>query len=214
VDVTALGVDVLFCSPYKFFGPHMGILWARTELIEGLRPYKVRPAENQGPDRWETGTKSHESLAGLVATAEYLAWLGRSFGGGDAGVVTPDAPARRDAIVDGMRAVRGHEALLTARFLSGAQRIPGLRLFGVADPQRTEDRTPTFAVRLGGEHPAVTAAALGERGIFVWDGDYYAMEIMERLGLAASGGAVRIGFTHYATMAEVDRVLTELRSLA
>jgi cysteine desulfurase family protein (TIGR01976 family) len=212
IDVRAVGVDVLLCSPYKFFGPHMGLLWARPELIEGLRPYKVRPAYDQGPDRWETGTKSHESLAGLVATAEYLAWLGRTFGDGGVGA-SLEPPDRRTAIVAGMEAVRRHEATLAARFLRGAREVSNLRLFGITDPERVDERTPTFAVLLGGEPPAITAAALAERGIFVWDGDYYAVEIMERLGLAAAGGAVRIGFSHYATRDEVDRVLAELRSL-
>ena len=211
MDVGALGVDVLFARRTSSWAPH-GPARARTELIEGLRPYKVRPAQDEGPDRWETGTKSHEALAGLVATAEYLAWLGRTFAD-PAGGAAPDTRTRRGAIVAGMDSVRRYEAGLTARFLSGVREVPSLRLFGITDPERAEDRTPTFAIRLGSEHPAVTATALGDRGIFVWDGDYYAVEIMERLGLAASGGAVRIGFTHYATAAEVDRVLDTLRSL-
>jgi cysteine desulfurase family protein (TIGR01976 family) len=213
IDVRALGMDILFCSPYKFFGPHMGLLWARPELIEGLRAYKVRPAHDRGPDRWETGTKNHESLAGLVAAVEYLAWLGRTFGDADPACDADPVPRRRD-IAAGMEAIGRHEAELTARFLSGLPEVPGLRLFGISDPARARERSPTFAVRLGNEHPSVTAAALGDRGVFVWDGDYYATEIMQRLGLADSGGAVRIGFCHYATVEEVDRVLAELRALA
>jgi cysteine desulfurase family protein (TIGR01976 family) len=219
LDVRALGVDLLFCSPYKFFGPHMGLMWARPELIAGLRPYKVRPAHDEGPDRWETGTKSHEAMAGLVAAVDYLAWLGRTFrpeggAGGPGAGVGDESTERRAAIVAGMEAARAHETELTERFLAAIREVPAVRVFGISDPARAAERTPTFAVRLGAEHPSVTAAALGERGIFVWDGDYYAYEVMRRLGLAGSGGAVRIGFCHYATREEVDRVVGELLALA
>ncbi len=212
VDVRALGVDLLFCSPYKFFGPHLGLMWGRPELIEGLRPYKVRPAHDHGPDRWETGTKNHEGLAGLVAAVEYLAWLGRTFGD-ERPVDAAAGTGRRSAVVAAMEVVRSREAELTVRFLDGIRDIPHARSYGIGESARAQERTPTFAVRLGAEHPSVTAAALGERGIFVWDGDYYAFEVMRRLGLADSGGAVRIGFCHYTTDEEVDRVLAELLAL-
>ncbi|HEX6231481.1 MAG TPA: cysteine desulfurase-like protein [Actinomycetota bacterium] len=207
LDLRALGADVLACSPYKFFGPHVGVLAARRELLERLHAYKVRPAEDAVPDRWETGTKNHEGLAGLVAAVEYLASVGDGFG-------TRAGPALRDRIVAGMEAIRAYEATLSTRFLEGVRGNPAVRLWGIAEPERVDERTPTFAVRVGDRHPLETAKALGERGIFVWDGHYYALALMERLGLQASGGAVRIGFCHYHTPDEVDRVLDELAALA
>ena len=206
IDVRQVGVDALLCSPYKFFGPHLGVMYLRADLLEGLRPSRVRPAPDEGPGRWETGTLSHEALAGLVAAVDYLAWLGTRFAG------VPDG-GRRAAVVAGMDAVGRHERELAGRFLAGAADVPGLRLFGIAQPDRVGERTPTFALRLGERHPRDTAAALAERGVFVWDGNYYAVEVMERLGLEASGGAVRVGFVHYNTVEEVERVLAEVRDL-
>jgi cysteine desulfurase family protein (TIGR01976 family) len=201
VDVRALDVDVLFCSAYKFFGPHLGLMAGKAELLEQWRPYKVRPAPDAIPDRWETGTQSHESLAGLVAAVDYLAGLGA---GGD----------RRAALAAGMDAIWAHERVLAERFLAGAAALGGLSLFGIADPARADERTPTFALRLDGRTPREVAEALGDEGIFVWDGNYYALSIMERLELEDSGGAVRVGFCHYHTLDEVDRVLDALARLA
>jgi cysteine desulfurase family protein (TIGR01976 family) len=203
IDVGALGVDLLACSPYKFFGPHLGVLFGRHALLEELRPYKVRPSRNTVPERWETGTLPHESLAGLIAAVDYVAELSGS-----------DAHERRTAVLSSLEAIREHEAELSIRFLSGVRRIDGVRLYGIADPARVDERTPTFAIRLGDEPPIETARQLADRGIYVWDGDYYALEVMERLGLQSSGGAVRIGFCHYNTLEEVDRVLDALRELS
>ncbi|HEY7755761.1 MAG TPA: cysteine desulfurase-like protein [Actinomycetota bacterium] len=203
IDARALGADLFACSPYKIFGPHLGVLFGRRELLARLKPYKVRPASDALPSAFETGTQNHEGLAGWVAAIEHLADLASSA-----------ASARGERLGASFEAVREHETDLARRFLEGASRIPGLRLFGIDDPGRLDERTPTFAVRLGERHPAETAKALAERGIFVWDGHYYALELMERLGLQASGGAVRVGFTHYSTPGEVDRVLEELSALA
>jgi cysteine desulfurase family protein (TIGR01976 family) len=206
LDLHGLGADVLACSPYKFFGPHLGILAARRDLLERLRPYKVRPAEDVVPDRWETGTKSHEGLAGLVAAVGYIASVGAEFG-------EPAEGTLRGEVLAGMEAIRTYERTLSARFLDGLSAIPALRLWGIADPARLDERTPTFAVRVGEQHPLETASALGQRGIFVWDGHYYALALMERLGLQETGGAVRVGLCHYNTPAEVDRILEELAAL-
>jgi cysteine desulfurase family protein (TIGR01976 family) len=177
IDVAEIGADVLLCSPYKFYGPHLGLAFARRELLDRWRPYKVRPAPG-----YETGTAQHELLAGFVAAVEYL-----------------------DSI--GVEAIMAHERELGERFLAG---LPvGVTLYG---RQTMDGRVPTFAVTLDGLTPTEVAARLGEHGIFVWDGDYYAVEVMRRLGLR--DGAVRIGIVHYNTADEVDRLLVELRMLA
>ena len=203
LDVRELGVDVLFCSPYKFFGPHMGVMYARRPLLEEWAPYKVRPSSNASPDRWETGTKNHEALAGFVACVDYIA-----------GLAGGSAEGRRASIVSSMEAVRDHERELSRAFLEGTSKIEGLELYGIGDVERVQERTPTFAVRLPGRSPAEVATALGDQGIFVWDGNYYAIEVMETLGLEDSGGAVRIGFCHYHSLDEVERVVDALAKLA
>ena len=202
IDVRAIGADLVACSPYKIFGPHLGILFGRREVLSSLRPYKVRPADDALPFAFETGTQNHEGFAGWVAAVGYLAGLGRGNG-------------RRAAVADAFeRAIVPWEAGLSERFLDGVRAIASVRLYGIDDTARIAERTPTFAIRVGDQHPAETAKTLAERGVFVWDGNYYALEIMERLGLQASGGAVRIGFCHYNTPDEVDRVLEELAALA
>jgi cysteine desulfurase family protein (TIGR01976 family) len=203
LDVREVGVDVLFCSAYKFFGPHLGLMWGRPDLLDRLRPYKVRPAPDAAPDRWETGTLNHEGLAGLVAAVDYLAGLARRFG-------TGRPSTRRAAIIDAFEVIAEHESELSRRFLERASDVPGLRLFGIIDPDRISERTPTFALRSGDAPPREVAAALGDQGIFVWDGNYFAQAVMERLGLEETGGAVRAGFCHYHTLEEVDRVAAAL----
>ncbi len=207
IDVRALGCDLLACSPYKIFGPHLGILFGRQELLAELRPYKVRPAEDEPPFRWETGTQNHEGMAGFIAAVDYLASIGRTYG-------SPAGHGQRSAVAAAYAAIGAHEGALSRRFLQGMGSVPGLRLYGIADTARIDERTPTFAVRLGDEHPAETSKALAEQGVFTWDGHYYALELMERLGLEGGGGAVRIGFCHYNTEEEVDRVLRTLADRA
>ncbi len=206
IDVRAIDADVLAFSPYKFFGPHLGMLAVRRELLAEWRPYKLRPAPDDVPERWETGTQNHEGLAGLAAAVDYLAGVGRDFG-------APTGGARRDEVVAAFDAIGAHERDLSSRFLEGLARMPRIRLWGIGDPARLAERTPTFAIRVGDQHPAETAEELGRRGILVWDGHYYAITVMERLGLLDSGGAVRVGFCHYHSAADVDRVLDELDSL-
>jgi cysteine desulfurase family protein (TIGR01976 family) len=201
-DLHGIGADLLVCSPYKFFGPHLGVLAARRSLLVDWTPYKVVPSSDDVPERWETGTQNHEGLAGLSAAADYLAAL--SGGGSD---------QRRDRLVASYEKIATHESMLVDRFLAGLSALPSIRLWGIADRARLTERTPTFAIRVGEQHPRETAKLLGERGIYVWDGDYYAREIMVRLGLLDTGGAVRIGFCHYHTVDEVDRVLEALGSL-
>jgi cysteine desulfurase family protein (TIGR01976 family) len=201
IDVREIGADLVVCSPYKIFGPHLGILFGRRELLSALRPYKVRPADDALPWAFETGTQNHEGFAGWIAAVGYLAELG---GGG----------GRRAVRAAFERAIVPWEAELSRRFLEGIRAVPSVRLYGIAEPERAGERTPTFAIRVTDQHPADTAKRLAERGIYVWDGNYYALEIMERLGLEDSGGTVRVGFCHYNTPAEVERVLEELAALA
>jgi cysteine desulfurase family protein (TIGR01976 family) len=202
VDLPGIGADIVATSPYKYFGPHQGMVGVRAELLAALEPYKLRAAPDEDPDRWETGTQSHEALAGTIAAIDYIAGVGG--GGAD----------RRAAVLAGFAAFDAHERTLARRFLEGTDELPGVRLYGIADPERLAERTPTFAVRVGEQHPLDTCAALAERGIFTWDGHYYAIEVFDRLGLLESGGAVRIGFCHYHTLEEVERVLAALAELA
>ncbi len=205
IDVRELDCDFLACSPYKFFAPHMGAVYGKREHLERLRPYKVRPASDAIPDRWETGTRNHEGLAGVGAAIEYLAELGRQ-----------DAPAlsRREALLRAMSAIRVYERELSQKLIAGLLAIPGLSFYGITDPARFDRRTPTVAVRMEGHTPRALAEYLGERGIFCWDGNYYALNLTERLGVEASGGMLRIGLVHYNTAEEIDRLLTVLGELA
>jgi cysteine desulfurase family protein (TIGR01976 family) len=200
IDVAALGADFLVCSAYKFYGPHTGVLWGREELLAGTETYRVVPAPDGGPGKWETGTQSFESLAGVGAAVEYLASLG-------------DGPTRRERLRSGYAAIRAHEEALAVRFMKGVAGLPGLRVYGLADPRRPGERTPTFALSVEGMPPADAARRLGEQGIYSWSGDYYAVGVMERLGVAGRGGLLRIGFVHYNTAEEVDRVLAALAGL-
>lgn len=200
LDVAASGVDFAVASAYKFFGPHTGALYGRAEHLERLPAYKVLPAPDQGPGKWETGTQSFASLAGVTAAVDYLAGLG-------------SGSSRRDRLVDAFTAIRAHEEALAARFLAGVAEMPRVTVYGPSDASRPGDRVSTFAVAVDGLHPSAVAEHLGRQGIYVWDGHYYAVSAMRRLGLLEEGGLVRIGFVHYTTPGEVDRVLTALEGL-
>lgn len=206
IDVRALDCDFLVCSAYKFFAPHLGILYGKREQLQRLRPYKLRASSEQLPDRWETGTQNHEGLAGLVAAIDYIAELGRR--------QDLAAASRRDAILAAYKAIRQHEQELTAQLITGLLAIPGLTFYGIRDLARLDQRTPTVAIRMEGQTPRELATKLGERGIFTWDGNYFAINLTERLGVESSGGMLRIGLTHYNTAEEVERLLEELRRLA
>lgn len=207
IDVRELDCDFLACSPYKFFGPHMGCIYGKRELLLRFRPYKVRPAPETLPDRWETGTQLHEGLAGVAAAIEYLAELGRQCG-------APPASVRRVALASAYHAMREHEMNLAARMIRGLLEIPGLRVYGISDPARFAERVPTVGVRLANCKPLEAAKFLGDRAIFTWDGNYYALNLTERLGVETDGGLLRIGLVHYNTSDEVDRLLAALHELA
>jgi len=212
IDVQLLNCDFLACSPYKFYGPHSGVLYGRREVLERLRPYKVRPSRSSIPDCLETGTKNHENIAGVAAAVDYLAALGRDLVEADG--FDRFEPGRRRWLKQSLAAIMEHESRLFRRLLSGLQAIPGLRLYGITDPARLSERTPTACFTLGGLSPAAVAERLGKEGIQVWDGDYYAWEAMRFLGLGDSGGAVRAGLSLYNSKGEVDRFLEALRSIA
>ena len=207
IDVVALDADFLVCSVYKWFGPHLGALYGKAAVLDSLPAYKVRPAH----DRFETGTPSFEAYAGTLAAVEYLRELGRTYGDAADGAGSGDA---RGELVAAMRAIGHHERPLADRMLAGLAAIRGVRVWGIADPARLAERTPTFAITLAGTSPADAAAALGRTGIFTWDGDFYARGLIERLGLHESGGVLRLGLVHYSTTAEVDRTLEALEAIA
>ncbi|HXF68300.1 MAG TPA: cysteine desulfurase-like protein [Thermoflexus sp.] len=203
IDVQELGCDFLVCSAYKFFGPHVGFLYGRADRLMALRPYKVRPAPDRPPEAFETGTQNHEGLAGLIAAVDYLADLGRRFG-------SPTDPSRRAALRAAMERIRAHEQALCARLLEGLEEIPGVTIYGIRTMARWAERVPTVSFRVRGRHPREIAAALGREGIYVWDGNFYALGVTERLGLEGQGGLIRVGALHYNTLEEIDRFLEAL----
>jgi cysteine desulfurase family protein (TIGR01976 family) len=196
VDVKRSDTDFLVASAYKWFGPHTGCLFGKARVLEAIGPYKLRPAPDSSPDRWETGTQSFESLAGVTAAVNYIASLGT----GD---------TRRERIISGYGAISEHETMLSDRFLTSLRSIDGITLYGEPTPK---GRTPTFAIDVDGVSPAAIAERLGSAGCFVWSGDYYAYEVMHRLEKVPEG-LVRIGFAHYNTPDEVDRVIAALGAL-
>lgn len=204
IDVADLDCDFLVCSSYKFFGPHMGVLFGKREHLKRLRPYKVRPLTDAIPFRWEWGTLNHECIAGITACVEYLADIGRN--------VTKSS-SRRAAIEAAYEAIHQHERALLERAIAGLGKIPGLRIYGITDPNRFDERCSTLAIRVEGHSPAELATKLGERGFFTWDGNYYAINLTEHLGVEESGGFLRIGLVHYNTIEEVDRLVAETREI-
>jgi cysteine desulfurase family protein (TIGR01976 family) len=203
IDVKELDCDFLVCSPYKFFGPHTGALYGKRQHLMGFRPYKVRPCSDQLPDRWESGTQVHELIAGIGAAVEYIAEVGRRN--------DPSVKTRREALSAAYRATVPYERRLITRLIEGLQAIPGLRIYGITDPKRYEERCSTLSFRIGSHNPAAIAKFLGDRGIFTWNGNYYAINLTERLGVESQGGMLRIGLVHYNTLEEVERLLSALR---
>jgi len=215
IDVRGLDCDFLACSTYKFFGPHMGVLYGKREHLARFTPYKVRANTNAVPQRWEWGTLNHECIAGITACVEYLAELGRENPQASTrGQTLPAALGRRNALTSAYRAIRAHEHKLADRMLKGLAEIPSVHLYGISDLSRLNSRCPTFAIRIAGHTPLVLATRLGDRGIFTWDGNYYAINLTERLCVEKDGGFLRIGFVHYNTEEEVDRVLEELTTVS
>jgi cysteine desulfurase family protein (TIGR01976 family) len=205
IDVRQLDCDFLACSTYKFFGPHMGVLYGKREHLKRLRPYKVRPNTNDIPNCWEWGTLNHECIAGIKACIDYWEELGRR--------AKPAVTTRRAAILAAHEAIHAHEQQMTAKMLAGLQAIPGLKLYGIINPQQFDNRCATFVVRIEGHTPLELATKLGERGFFTWDGNYYAMNLTEQLKVEQVGGFLRIGLVHYNTMEEVEGLIGSLREI-
>jgi cysteine desulfurase family protein (TIGR01976 family) len=242
IDVAALDCDFLVCSTYKFFGPHMGVLFGKREHLQRLRPYKVRPNTNAIPNCWEWGTLDHECIAGIAACVEYIADLGRrsangvtngaknmrvphpsrlSKGGNDVadtrGLNEGGTNERRAAIEAAYQAIHEHERALLDRMMAGLKRIPSLKIYGITDPARSHERCATLAIRIVDKNenhtPLELATELGDRGFFTWDGNYYALNLTEHLDVEKSGGFLRIGLVHYNTVDEVDRLLATLQEI-
>jgi cysteine desulfurase family protein (TIGR01976 family) len=205
IDVCALDCDFLVCSSYKFFGPHMGILYGKHEHLRRLRPYKVAANTHAVPLDWEWGTLNHECIAGITACVDYLAGLGQH--------IDPSLMGRRAALLTAWKAIQSHERALVERLIAGLKQIPGLKLYGISDPRRFDARCPTVAIRIAGHPPLELATELGQRGFFTWDGNYYALNLTEHLGVEKDGGFLRIGLAHYNTSDEVDRLLRALAEI-
>jgi cysteine desulfurase family protein (TIGR01976 family) len=209
IDVQALDTDFLVCSAYKWFGPHLGALYGKADVLDRLPAFKVRPAH----DRFETGTANFEAIAGTLAATDYLRDVGRAYGDVTGAPGAEAGSERRRELVAGMVAIRDYERTLVTRLIHGLRAIRGVTIHGITDPSRFAARVPTVSISIDGVHPRAAAEALGRQGIFTWDGDFYATGLIERLGKAETGGVLRLGLVHYNTADEVDRTLSALDAL-
>ncbi|HTK10014.1 MAG TPA: cysteine desulfurase-like protein [Ktedonobacteraceae bacterium] len=213
IDVQELDCDFLACSAYKFFGPHLGILYGKYELLDRLTAYKVRPASNELPDKFETGTQSFESIAGTLGALEYLSWLGTTFGEEYIPRYQERFSGRGLALKQAMATIEAYEIDINTALLNTFNSVPGLHIWGITDPARMSERVPTFSFTLHGKDPEAIAEALGQENIYVWNGNFYALAVIERLGLEEQGGVVRVGLAHHNTTAEISRLHEALHRL-
>lgn len=211
-DVQELDCDFLACSAYKFFGPHQGILYGRPEIMQQLEPYKVRPAPDHMPGSYETGTQSHEGAAGVWATVEYFADIGREMAG-DYYERNRHFDGRRQHLHAAMDYLFDYEAELASHLISGLQQLPGVKIQGISDSAAMQRRVPTVSFTVDGDSPDRIARALGAENIFVWSGHNYALEAAKALGILDSGGVVRVGPVHYNTIDELDQLLASLQAI-
>jgi cysteine desulfurase family protein (TIGR01976 family) len=205
IDVQDLGCDFLVCSSYKFFGPHAGVLYGRYDLLDELKAYKVRPASDRPPYKFETGTQNHEGIAGVLGAIEYFEWLGTQFGGSEDWRESGFS-GRRLTLKKALTAIRSYEFELSRALLETIQSVPGTRVYGLTDVRRLEERVPTVSFTVEGRQPRAVAEKLAAEGFYVWDGNYYALAVTERLNLEERGGMVRIGAVHYNTLDEITRL--------
>jgi cysteine desulfurase family protein (TIGR01976 family) len=213
IDVQALGCDFLAMSGYKFFGAHIGAVYGRYDLLDSLTAYKVRPATNEPPGKFETGTQNHEGIAGTLAAVNHLAEIGRQYGSEHEDRF-PGLSGRRLHLKTGMTVLRAYDHTLSAAILDELETLPGARIHGITDRSRLSERVPTVSFTWPDRHPRAIATYLGQKGIFVWDGNYYALSVTERLGLEDKGGMVRIGAAYYNTVDEIRRLGDALRAMA
>jgi len=205
IDVRALDCDFLVCSTYKFFGPHMGVLYGKREHLKRLAPYKVRANTDEIPNCWEWGTLNHEGIAGIGACVDYIASIGRQ--------VEPEVSSRRQAVLAAYAAIGEQEHRLMGTLMAGLMAIPALRLFGITEARQFDQRCPTVALRVSDHTPGELAKMLGERGFFIWHGNFYALNLTEKLGVEKDGGLLRIGLVHYNTDEEVTLLLSAMREI-
>lgn len=210
-DVQDIGCDFLVCSPYKFFGPHQGVLWGKAELLQKLEAYKVRPADDAPPGKFETGTQSHEGQAGTLGVIEYLEWIGETMGT-EFQHNFPEFGARRNKLHAAMSAIQQYEQILSGRLVAGLQRLPGVEIRGISNQHDFSRRVPTVSFTVKNQNPETIAEKLAEENIFVWHGHNYALEAIHLMGLEDSGGVIRIGPVHYNTVEEIERTLEVLKS--
>lgn len=213
IDVQKLGCDFLVCSAYKFFGPHLGILYGRYELLDRLQAYRVRPAPLNPPGKFETGTGNFEHMAGTLGAIEYFEWLGQTYGEEYHDDHVKNYSGRALALKQAMSTIRAYEATLSKALLDVFQNTPDLTLYGLQDAHKVTQRVPTFSFTLKGRDPHDIAVRLGEQGIYVWDGNFYALAITERLNLEDQGGLVRVGAAHYNSLGEVEKLREALANL-
>lgn len=206
IDVQDIGCDFLVCSSYKFFGPHAGALYGKFDLLSELKAYKVRPASNELPYKFETGTQNHEGIAGVLGALEYLEWLGTRFGADHA---SPWKEAgftgRKLELKKGMSAMRAYEAELSKKLIGIIESVKGARIYGITDLIRLDERVPTVSFTLEGKDPEQLAKAIGDENIYVWNGHNYALAVVERLGLLEAGGMIRVGPVHYNSLEELEK---------
>ena len=214
IDVQAIDCDFLVCSVYKFYGPHMGVAWGRYDLLDALPAFKLRPADNNPPHKFELGTGNFEAMAGTTAAINYLAGVGDQFGASfESQWQAAGFSGRRLALKKAMSAIEAYEKRLFVRLLEGLSEIDGVRIYGITDPTQFSQRTPTAAFTKAGVPTAEIGKALGDNNIFTWDGHYYAIEVVQRLGLYDSGGMLRVGISHYNVPDDIERLLDVVRAI-
>ena len=204
IDVQALGCDFLACSAYKFFGPHSGQLFGKRAHLQRLKAYRVRPAGEQPPGKWETGTQNHEGMAGVTAAIDYLAGLGVEYG------AAQPTHSRREKLIAAWSVIAAYEHLLNERLITGLLSVPGIRIYGLTERADWDKRVATVSIRKRGVSPEQLAQALADENIFAWNGTFYAQSVSERMGVEESGGWLRLGLVHYNRLEEIDRCLRAL----